>query len=112
MKIEVAGKVFTIQFVDNWKLVTHDPDNCPRHAAEIHWVTSNIRVDDSRDISSVEISLWHEVIHAITDSLKIRELMDEDGNCLEIPTDQLAIGIASVLKSVGLSLVEAVKNVE
>ncbi len=111
MKIEVAGKAFTVEFVDGWKQVSHDPDGCPRHAGEIHWMSSNIRVDGSRDPSNVEVTLWHEVVHAITDSLKIRELMDEDNiNCLEVPTEQLAIGIASVLKSVGLSLVKGVKN--
>ncbi len=111
MGIEVAGKVFTVEFVDGWKQVSHDPDECPRHVGEICWMSSNIRVDGSRDLSNVEITLWHEVIHAITDSLKIRELMDEDKlNCLEAPTEQLAIGIASVMKSVGLSLVNGVKN--
>lgn len=111
MKIEVAGKVFTVEFVDGWKQVSHNTDECPRHAGEIHWMSSNIRVDESRESSNVEVTLWHEVVHAITDSLKIRELMDEDSlNCLEVPTEQLAVGIASVLRSVGLSLVEAVKN--
>lgn len=109
-KILVCDKEFSVEFVDGWKRVSHDPDNCPRHAAEISWMLSNIRVDASRKRSDVEISLWHEVVHAIAETLKIKGLDPGGEGDFESATEQMAVGLHSVMKSVGLSLLDAVKE--
>lgn len=109
--IYVCDKEFTVEFVDNWKKVSHDEENCPRHSGEIHWLSSNIRIDESRKKSDVEITLWHEVIHAIAESLKIKGIKVDDDD-FEDATEQLAVGIHSVLKSVGISFYDAVKETE
>lgn len=111
MKIEVCGVPYTVTFVDGWKQVSHDPDNAPRHAGEIHWVTNDIRIDKSRDKAVVDVTVWHEIIHAIIETMKIRELFGTDDEQLEAPVDQLAVGIASVLKDLGISIAEEIKRV-
>jgi hypothetical protein len=45
-------------------------------------------------------TFWHEVMHVITERLQVRELIDNDGLHLEIPIDQIALGIFSVLNSI------------
>ena len=107
--ISVCDREFTIEFVDNWKKVSHDEENCPRHAGEVHWISSNIRIDESRKKSDVEITLWHEVVHAIAETLRIKGI-DPNGEDFEAATDQIAVGIHSVLKSVGISFYDAVKS--
>lgn len=109
MKIEVCGNPYTVTFVKGWKNVSHDPDDAPRHAGEVHWASHSIRIDEDRDPAVVDITLWHEIMHTVVETLQIRELIDEDKNHLEIPVEQIAVGVASVLKNLGISITQAVK---
>jgi hypothetical protein len=72
---------------------------------EVSYAQGSIRIDESKSIEQVNQALWHEILHTIVEGLNIRELMDDNRNHHEIPIDQLALGINSVLMSLDIKLV-------
>ena len=110
MQINICGIPYTVTFVNGWKEVTHDPDNCPRHAGEISWMNHSIRIDDSRCEESVDQTLLHELVHGIVENMGIRELMDAGGDHLETPVNQLATGLSQSLRSLGIWVSRGVRN--
>lgn len=109
-RIEVCGIPYTVSLVDGWKNVSHDPEEAPRYAGEVHWLSRDIRIDGSRDQAVVDQTLWHEIIHTVVETLKIRELIGDDGQHMEIPVEQLAVGISSVMKYLGVSITKEVTH--
>ena len=46
-------------------------------------------------------STIHEILHGIIHEYRVRELIDDKGEHIEAPIDQLALGLAEVLESIG-----------
>lgn len=103
MKIRMCGLPYNVQVVDSPLDVSHSQSGQHLYG-EVSYGKASIRIDGSKPIEQVNQALWHEILHTVIEGLNIRELMDENRNPHEIPIDQLALGINSVLMSLGVSL--------
>lgn len=104
LPLKVGGIDWRIVFTPTWHTVSNDPADSERHdgITEFHEceirVTGDVAEDRQRRI------LMHELIHAVTESYKIRELIDENGGHKELAVDQLAVGLCEALESLGIYL--------
>ena len=103
MKIRMCGLPYNVEIVDSPLEVSHSQSGQHLYG-EVSYAKSSIRIDGSKPIEQVNQALWHEILHTIIEGLNIRELMDENRNHHEIPIDQLALGINSVLMDQGITL--------
>jgi hypothetical protein len=100
MKIKVCGLPFEVTGVDGGHLVSHNKERTDLYG-EVSYVNESIHIDNTKSLEMVNQTFWHEVIHVIVNRLNVRELILEDGNHNEMAIDQIALGIFSVLDSIG-----------
>lgn len=107
--IMIAGMPFVVETVEKLSDVCHD-DSGAKLWGQICYQRHSIRI--ARATPERELrSMLHEVLHGIIQEYRIRELMDENGNHLEFPIDQLSIGLAEALESVGISVLSRRRKV-
>jgi hypothetical protein len=99
MKIKVCGLPFDVSFVEGGHAVSHTKERGHLYG-EVSYDQESIRIDNTKSLEQMNQTFWHEVMHVITERLQVRELIDNDGLHLEIPIDQIALGIFSVLNSI------------
>jgi hypothetical protein len=93
-EVNILGAPYTIEYFDK-------PSDVDIHKRESLWGqidywTHSIRIyDGDRAIESIWKTIFHEVIHGITTSLKIKVI--EDANDHEDIVDLLATGMTDVL---------------
>ena len=100
-KIYIGGIPFEIETVETELGVCHDASGQSLWG-QISYSKQSIRVLKSCPPRELRLTI-HEVLHGIINEYKIRELMDEKGNHMETPIDQLTLGIAEVLESIGIT---------
>ena len=100
MKIKVCGLPYTVTGVDGAHLVSHNKERTDLYG-EVSYVNESINIDNTKSNEMMNQTFWHEVMHVIVNRLNIRELILEDGNHNELAIDQIALGIFSVLNSIG-----------
>ncbi len=105
MQIKVCGAPFEVSFVDGANAVSH---TSKRHYlyGETSFDNESIRIDKTISLEMINQTFWHEVMHVIAERLKIRELMNEEGDHLEFPIDQIATGIFTVLNSINQNVIK------
>ncbi len=95
-KIKILNIIYTVEYVDK-------PSDVDVHHRESLWGqvdywTRSIRVfRNTLEEQSVVYTLWHEIIHAISEMLRIEMLAKGKLTDDEKSVDLLAIGISSVL---------------
>ena len=100
-KIKIGGMPFEIEVVESELEVCHDASG-RKLWGQISYTKGSIRVLKScpeRELRTV----LHEVLHGIVNEYRVRELMDDKSEHLEYPIDQLALGLAEVLESIGVT---------
>ena len=100
-KIRIAGIPFKIKKVETELEVCHTGSG-QKLWGQISYSEHSIRIlkaSPERELRSI----IHEVLHGIINEYRVRELMDDKGDHLEFPIDQLAIGLAEVMESVGIT---------
>ena len=91
-KIKIFDVTYTITYVDK----PSEVDILERNLlfGQIDYWTRSIRIyKNDRTIEDIWQTIWHEVIHAICDRMKIDDLINE----IEKVTDLLATGINLVI---------------
>jgi hypothetical protein len=101
MTVSILGVPYNVELVDRWRDVNHDDGDGSTLYGQIDYKGRSIRIMRDCDEQLLR-TLIHEVLHGIIASLKIRELIDDDGNHLEAPIEQLSVGLATALESLGV----------
>lgn len=100
MTVSILGVPYEITLVDNWHEVSHAGSG-EKLYGQISYENRSIRIQ--RDCDELILrTVIHEVLHGIIEHLKIRELMDDDGDHLEAPIEQVTAGLACALESLGI----------
>lgn len=100
-KIYIAGIPFEIEKVESESDVCHDASG-QNLWGQINYPKQSIRILKACPERELRLTI-HEILHGIINEYRIRELMDEKGDHMEIPIDQLTLGIAEVLESIGIT---------
>jgi len=99
-KIKIGGIPYEIETVETELDVCHDKSG-EKLWGQICYLKHSIRVLKTCPERELRLAL-HEILHGIINEFNIRELIGDDGHHLESPIDQLALGIAEVLESIGV----------
>lgn len=100
-KIKIGGLPFEIETVDSELAVCHDASG-KKLWGQISYDKLSIRVLKACPARELRVTL-HEILHGIVNEYRVRELMDDKGEHIEEPIDQLALGLAEVLESIGIT---------
>lgn len=101
---KIGGIDWRIIFTPTWHTVSNDPSNTERHDGVTEFHECEIRVTSDIAPDRQRRTLMHELVHAVTEAYKIRELIDENGGHKELAVDQLAVGLCEALESLGIYL--------
>lgn len=102
---KVGGVSWRIVFTPTWHTVSNDPGDSERHDGITEFHECEIRVAGDLAADRQRRTLMHELVHAVAESYKIRELFDETGGGhKEHAVDQLATGLCEALESLGIFL--------
>lgn len=99
--VSILGVPYDVELVDRWRDVNRDDGDGSTLYGQIDYKGRSIRIMRDCD-EQILRTLIHEVLHGIIASLKIRELMSDDDTHLEMPIEQLSIGLACALESLGI----------
>jgi len=99
-KIRIGGMPFEIEKVETELEVCHMGSG-QKLWGQISYSKHSIRVLKACPERELRL-LIHEILHGIINEYRVRELMDDKGDHLESPIDQLALGLAEVLESIGI----------
>ena len=100
-KIQIGGIPFEIETVDTYLQVCHDGSG-QKLWGQISYSKHSIRVLKACPERELRSTI-HEVLHGIINEYRVRELIDDKGEHMESPIDQLALGLAEVLESIGIT---------
>jgi len=100
LKIKIAGMEFEVNRVETELDVCHDRSG-KKLWGQISYEKQSIRILKSNKEREFR-TLLHEILHGIINEYQIRELMDDESRHLEPPIDQLSLGLAEMLESVGI----------
>ena len=100
-KIQIGGIPFEIEKVEKDIDVCHDGSG-QKLWAQISYSKHSIRVLKACPERELRSTI-HEILHGIINEYRIRELIDDKGEHMESPIDQLALGLAEVLESIGIT---------
>lgn len=101
----IGGVAWQITFTPTWHTVSNDPGDSERHDGITEFHECEIRVAGDLAAARQRRTLMHELVHAVAESYKIRELFDETGGGhKEHAVDQLATGLCEALESLGIFL--------
>jgi hypothetical protein len=100
-EIKIGGIPYKIKTVKGELDVCHDGSG-QKLWGQISYLQHSIRVLKTSPERELRLVL-HEVLHGIINEYNIRELMNDEGEHKESPIDQLALGIAEVLESIGIN---------
>jgi hypothetical protein len=106
--IQIAGMPFSIEKVDTELDVCHNGSG-EKLWGQISYSKHSIRILKASPERELRSTL-HEVLHGIVNEYRVRELMDDKNDHLEIPIDQLAIGLAEVLESIGITELSSLED--
>lgn len=98
--VTIGGMHFNIEKFDNDLDVCHSKSGAKLYG-QISYEKQSIRIWNSTPERELR-SILHEILHGIINEYRIRELMDDKEQHLEFPIDQLSLGLAEVLESVGI----------
>lgn len=96
-KIKIGGMPFEIEMVE----VCHNSSG-QKLWGQISYTKGSIRILKSCPERELR-TILHEILHGIINEYRVRELMDDKGEHLEYPIDQLVLGLAEVLESIGIA---------
>ena len=105
MIVKIFGVPYTINRVHDPLCVDHDGEE-QRLWGQISYGKHSINYLASSKEQDLRTVL-HEILHGIVYHGSIRELIDANGEHLEMPINQLAHGLAGVLESAGIQLLQA-----
>lgn len=100
-KIQIGGMPFEIEKVEKELEVCHDGSG-QKLWGQISYSKHSIRVLKACPERELRSTI-HEILHGIINEYRVRELMDDKGEHMESPIDQLALGLAEVLESIGIT---------
>ena len=100
-KIRIGGMPFEIEKVEKEFEVCHDGSG-QKLWGQISYSKHSIRVLKACPERELRSTI-HEVLHGIINEYRVRELMDDKGEHMESPIDQLTLGLAEVLESIGIT---------
>ena len=100
-KIQIGGLPFWVETVETRFEVCHDGSGANLWG-QINYQKLSIRVLKSCPERELRTTL-HEILHGIVNEYRVRELMDDKGEHREDAIDQLALGLAEVLESIGIT---------
>jgi len=101
IKIRIGGMPFEIKTVETELEVCHTGSG-QKLWGQISYTQHSIRVLKACPERELRSTI-HEILHGIINEYQVRELMDDKGEHLESPIDQLALGLAEVLESIGIA---------
>lgn len=101
MKINICGIEYAVTAVNDAKDVCHDRSGKGLYG-QIGYSKSSIRLLKTNEDRMQQV-LLHEIIHGVVDGMGIRELQEGAAH-LEIPIEQLAVGLSMALKSMGIDV--------
>lgn len=101
MKINICGIEYTVTAVNDTKDVCHDKSGKEMYG-QIDYSKGSIRLWNTKEDRMQQV-LLHEILHGVIDGMGIRELQ-EGGSHLEMPIEQLAVGLSMALKSMGIDV--------
>lgn len=99
----IGGVPWKIVFTPTWRDVNLGTDEQGRNDGLTVFPEYSIRVAGDLPPAAQRRTLMHEILHAVVESYKIRELIEQDGHA-EVPIDQLATGLCEALESIGIVL--------
>lgn len=100
-KIQIGGMPFEIEKVEKELDVCHDGSG-RKLWGQISYSKHSIRVLKACPERELRSTI-HEILHGIITEYGVRELIDDKGEHMELPIDQLALGLAEVLESIGIT---------
>ncbi len=103
-KIRIGGIPFVVETVETELGVCHDGSG-QKLWGQISYSKHSIRVLKACPERELRSTI-HEVLHGIINEYRVRELIDDKGEHMESPIDQLALGLAEVLESIGITALE------
>jgi hypothetical protein len=101
LKIRIGGIPYTITKVETNTEVCHDGSG-EALFGQINYGGNSIRILKSCPERELRIML-HEILHGIISEYQVRELMRANNDHIERPIDQLALGLAEVFESLGIT---------
>ena len=105
MQIKVCGLPFDVSFANGGHAVSHTNERGHLYG-EVSYDKESIRIDNTKSLEMMNQTFWHEVMHIIVERMGVRELMDDEKVHYEVPIDQIALGIFSVLNSLQLDVIK------
>lgn len=108
LTLTIGGIPWVVTYTPTWREVTAGTDETGRHDGITVFTERVIRVAGDLPEAAQRRTLLHEVIHAVIECYKIRELIESDGHA-EMAVDQLATGICEAMESIGIYLPHAKK---
>jgi len=100
--VSIYGIPFTIQVKSTVHEVGHDIDEEMPLMGEICFMSHSINIIDSNKPRMLRV-LLHEIIHGIVEEGHIARMFGKDGRHDEDAVDQLAVGLAIALESLGVT---------
>lgn len=100
-KILIGGLPFTVETVQTGLEVCHYGSG-KNLWGQICYEKQSIHVLKTCPERELRTTI-HEILHGIVNEYRIRELIDEKGGHHEEAIDQLALGMAEVLESIGIT---------
>jgi len=100
LRIKIAGMMFEVSRVKSTFDVCHLKSG-DHLWGQISYEKQSIRILKSNKEREFR-TLLNEILHGIINEYQIRELMDDESRHLEPPIDQLSLGLAEMLESVGI----------
>lgn len=105
--VRIGGMPFTITRKDTELEVCHKGSG-QKLWGQIDYSAHSIHILKGCPERELRSSI-HEILHGIINEYQVRELMNEERTHLEEPIDQLSLGLAEVLESIGITTLEKKK---
>jgi len=103
-KVKIGGIPYIIKIVEDRNKICHnDKEEINQNlSGEIDYSKQSIRILKTSPEHELR-SILHIIIYSIITEYGIRELIDDNENCLKSVINQLALGLAEVLESIGIT---------
>jgi len=108
-KVQVGGTSFTIILEDSIRDVSLE-DGASLRLGEIRYKEKEIAIYNSPDDGEFNISIYHELTHAIVNAHHIRSIREKDGSHDEDSVDRFAMGLQEALSSLGINIRHFIKE--
>lgn len=106
MKVKVGGLSYKIKLLSDTRLVGTNGNKGRQLLGETAYMRQELRIYTKGEPTLTEQTFYHELVHAIVNAHKIRDMQDDDDKHNEDNIDRMAMGLQEALSSMGIHLID------